>query len=59
MAAPAPAQIQVVPQLVQTSAGQQIVYAQVSAPAQPVITPQYIMGPNGQLQQVIFKIFND
>merc|ERR1711892_1159926 len=46
-------QIQMVPQLIQTSAGQQLVYAQVAAQPQ-VMAPQIcnIMGPNGQIQQV-------
>ena len=54
MAAPAPQpQIQVVPQIIQTSAGQQLVYAQVAQP-QVVAQPQLcnILGPNGQIQQV-------
>ena len=59
MAAPAPAPVQVVPQLVQTATGQQIVYAQVAQPPQPTVVntapqPQVcnILGPNGQIQQV-------
>ena len=58
VAAPAPAPVQVVPQLVQTSAGQQIVYAQVAQPQPTVVAaapqPQVcnILGHNGQIQQV-------
>merc|ERR1719192_2893274 len=51
IAAPQP-QIQMVPQLVQTSAGQQLVYAQVAQPQ--IVQPQLcsILGPSGQVQQV-------
>ena len=57
VAAPAPAPVQVVPQLVQTPAGQQLVYAQVAQPQPTVVAaPQTqvcnILGPNGQIQQV-------
>ena len=52
MAAPAQPQIQMVPQLIQTSAGPQLVYTQVAQPQ--VVQPQLcnILGPNGQVQQV-------
>jgi len=49
-------QIQIVPQVIQTSQGQQIVYTQVAAQPQMVAAPQIanIVGPNGQIQQVQF-----
>ena len=54
--APAPAPVQMVPQLVQTATGQQIVYAQVAQPSMVTAAPQpqvcNILGPNGQIQQV-------
>ena len=53
MAAPQPQIQTIVPQVIQTSVGQQVVYTQVAAAPQ-VIAPQLcnILGPGGQIQQV-------
>ena len=53
MAAPQPQIQTIVPQVIQTSVGQQLVYTQLAAQPQ-VIAPQLcnILGPNGQIQQV-------
>ena len=56
VAAPAPAAIQtaMIPQVVQTSAGQQIVMQQVQIAQPQIAQPQFaqILMPNGQVQQV-------
>ena len=51
--APQPQMTAIVPQIIQTSAGQQVVYTQVAAQPQ-VVAPQLcnILGPSGQIQQV-------
>ena len=53
MAAPQPQMAAIVPQIIQTAAGQQVVYTQVAAQPQ-VVAPQLcnILGPGGQIQQV-------
>ena len=56
MAAPAPQQIQtaMIPQVIQTAAGQQIVMQQVQIAQPQIQQPQFaqILMPNGQIQQV-------
>ena len=56
MAAPAPQQIQtaMIPQVIQTAAGQQIVMQQVQIAQPQIAQPQFaqILMPNGQIQQV-------